>query len=465
MRIPTAGLLLATSTVAHALLVRHPTQEPHAWLQPRRRASVAFPAVVAPRKELKVPARHVVRLSTMKDDSESPVQPQSPSTLRRIANILGWFIEVPTEEPWAGECEYRILHPLNTDFSLLLSDLSLTHLSPLDWADPRIHSFGNMGGWGAVHAGIAPFFTWVLDMAAYEGSNLRERAAADLSLLRGERELPTRRIADLGCGTGPTARAMAAAFPGAEVIVGVDTSVEMLGVAKVLSAEQQASAEAKAEAATTSVSVGASRAPHLRLSAAGDVGDGMFFDIGDADNYWTGSSRRDDNKHNNNKNNWHQRDENSESIRYILANAEDTGLEKGSFDVVCAAFLLHEAPAKGRTAIIAEARRLLAPGGTFLVLDIARGYEPSPVMKSGEPYIEGYLKHIEADITGAGFAEVSCVQPVQGRAEQWFAHEALRKATTSSTTTNAEAAGKLTKAVSPSKVIDKDQGPTASTEN
>ena len=102
---------------------------------------------------------------------------------------------------------------------------------------------------------------------------LRERAAADLSLLRGERELPTRRIADLGCGTGPTARAMAAAFPGAEVIVGVDTSVEMLGVAKVLSAEQQASAEAKAEAATTSVSVGASRAPHLRLSAAGDVGD------------------------------------------------------------------------------------------------------------------------------------------------------------------------------------------------
>ena len=47
-----------------------------------------------------------------------------------------------------------------------------------------------------------------------------------------------------------------------------------------------------------------------------------------------------------------------------------------------------------------EARRLLAPGGTFLVLDIARGYEPSPVMKSGEPYIEGYLKHI-----GVGWAK------------------------------------------------------------
>ena len=48
-------------------------------------------------------------------------------------------------------------------------------------------------------------------------------------------------------------------------------------------------------------------------------------------------------------------------------------------------FVLHEAPRAGRRAILAEARRLPAPGGALLILDLARGYAPSRQMLSGEP--------------------------------------------------------------------------------
>jgi len=108
-----------------------------------------------------------------------------------------------------------------------------------------------------------------------------------------------------------------------------------------------------------------------------------------------------------------------DAIEFVNGNAEYTGLRSHDFDVVSVMFLLHEAPQSGRKSILAEAKRLLKPGGTLVICDIAREYSPSATMKSGEPYIDGYLANVENDIRSAGFKSVAVSQPIPGRAEMW----------------------------------------------
>jgi hypothetical protein len=43
------------------------------------------------------------------------------------------------------------------------------------WFDDRIHVFGNHGFWGAVHAAVAPLSTHLIDVAAYNGVDIRQR--------------------------------------------------------------------------------------------------------------------------------------------------------------------------------------------------------------------------------------------------------------------------------------------------
>lgn len=90
-------------------------------------------------------------------------------------------------------------------------------------------------------------------------------------------------------------------------------------------------------------------------------------------------------------------------------------------------FVLHEAPSQGRQALLQEARRLLAPDGELVLLDISPDYNPSPVMKSGEPYIEGYLANIKSDLDAAGFESVTFENPVPGRAGLWICKEPALK--------------------------------------
>jgi len=106
-------------------------------------------------------------------------------------------------------------------------------------------------------------------------------------------------------------------------------------------------------------------------------------------------------------------------IEIFQGHAEYTGLPSHEYDVVTVMFLLHEAPQVARKSILAEAKRLLRPGGSLMICDIAREYEPSATMKSGEPYIDGYLENVEDDIRSAGFSTVQVTQPIPGRAETW----------------------------------------------
>ena len=138
------------------------------------------------------------------------------------------------------------------------------------WFDKRIHTLGNHGFWGAVHAAMAPMSTKVIDMAAYDGIDIRkEVSCCDLPVVikfsdssmgylvsniclrvpnvihpqlsnelskmivgGNSNKMNNRsgfRIVDLCCGVGFSTRALRDAFPQPETtVIGVDTSPEMV---------------------------------------------------------------------------------------------------------------------------------------------------------------------------------------------------------------------------------------------
>jgi SAM-dependent methyltransferase len=103
------------------------------------------------------------------------------------------------------------------------------------WFDNRIHTFGNSGFFGGLHASVAPFATWLIDTKAYDGIDARKQVAHDL---RRRFVKTNARIADLCCGVGMSTRALASAFQDAEIVCGIDTSSEMIEMAKFISKYQ-----------------------------------------------------------------------------------------------------------------------------------------------------------------------------------------------------------------------------------
>lgn len=93
--------------------------------------------------------------------------------------------------------------------------------------DPRIHNFGNIGFGGKFHAMMARPITKVIDNAAYDGVNVRQKIVNNMT------DSPSI-ISDWCCGVGMSTDALAYRYPNA-TFTGVDTSPEMLEVAKKLS--------------------------------------------------------------------------------------------------------------------------------------------------------------------------------------------------------------------------------------
>ena len=88
--------------------------------------------------------------------------------------------------------------------------------------NPNIHSLGNTGFSGAVHAEFAPIFTKIIDIRAYNGRNIRQEI---IDKLENEGTKGTKgtknKILDLCCGVGiSTAQ------------YGIDTSPQMIKKAK-----------------------------------------------------------------------------------------------------------------------------------------------------------------------------------------------------------------------------------------
>lgn len=66
-------------------------------------------------------------------------------------------------------------------------------------------------------------------------------------------------------------------------------------------------------------------------------------------------------------------------VHFKRALAEDTGFADGEFDAVLAYILFHEVPEQLFTRIVAEALRVLRPGGTFTIVDAPNGQAfPAP---------------------------------------------------------------------------------------
>ncbi len=106
-----------------------------------------------------------------------------------------------------------------------------------------------------------------------------------------------------------------------------------------------------------------------------------------------------------------------QSITYAQRDATATGYDDDSFDLVTAFLLLHEVPDQVRAQIMAEAFRILRPGGTLMFLDIPpyralnpaeAWFESFDVRGNGERFWEEFLS---SDFPGLlrdiGFEEVS----------------------------------------------------------
>jgi 2-polyprenyl-3-methyl-5-hydroxy-6-metoxy-1,4-benzoquinol methylase len=113
-----------------------------------------------------------------------------------------------------------------------------------------------------------------------------------------------------------------------------------------------------------------------------------------------------------------QRRANAKGLGWHLfqAAAEDTGLDGGQFDCVTSYAVFHECPVPVQQALLAEAHRLLEPGGYAVMSDIQAYHVQTPYERwkadywnqvhGGDPYWRGYATTDQAALArAAGFAE------------------------------------------------------------
>lgn len=187
----------------------------------------------------------------------------------------------------------------------------------------------------------------------------------------------TPRVLDMCCGVGISTRALQDAFPDSELVVGVDTSSEMINM-------------------------------------AGFLTNNVGF-IRSILRYITNTTKKQPNV-----SLTHKRRKFAKRAKFTIGNAERTNFPSKTFDLVTVMYAFHEAPMAGREKMLREAYRVLQPGGTLAVVDISTDYTPSPTMLSGEPYVLEYQKNIHRQIRSLkGFSDVRYNHVVQDHVGMW----------------------------------------------
>lgn len=251
------------------------------------------------------------------------------------------------------------------------------------WFDDRIHTLGNVGFLGALHAAIAPISTKLIDHLAYEGVDIRQQVAEELYGIVGKTKA---RVLDLCCGVGISTRALSNAFHDAETVMGLDTSAEMVAMADFLTRHLGVVKPFMSRVVATKLSTGYSviKEQGNKIKKAAQS---RFPRVG---------------------------------ARFAQANAENTHLPDQSFDLVTVMYAFHEAPEQGRERILEEARRLLQPDGMLAIVDISTEYTPSETMIKGEPYVVEYQLNINRQLESLkGFASAEYKTLVAGHVGMW----------------------------------------------
>jgi len=256
------------------------------------------------------------------------------------------------------------------------------------WFNNKIHTFGNTGFWGGLHAFVAPVATKIIDTIAYDGKSARELIAERLC---NKVSVQNPRILDLCCGVGISTRALEKAFGSkAEVLIGLDTSPEMIAMARAITSHRQGmfSFQDNFKSALmplASVVHDAKVKAKSMINKAGNTVKGV-----------------------------------STCTSYVMGNAQRTIFPGQTFDLVTIMYAFHEAPKYGRYLMLREARRLLSKGGKLVVVDICPTYSPSPTMLAGEPYVLEYKESIQEQMRSLqGFDDLDFQSVVQGHVVMW----------------------------------------------
>jgi len=196
-------------------------------------------------------------------------------------------------------------------------------------------------------------------LAGQRHRDLHDRLAAEIQAV-----CTPRTLLDMGCGFGKSTRPIAEAFPEAR-IVGIDLSAPCVKLAAHL---QQQGQQQVQQQAVQQQAVPESQSP---------------------------------------------------LIEYRQADARVSGMEGGSVDVVTSTMLLHELPPKEIEATLAEAARVLAPGGWMVHLDFLPQVQPrgdafgqfihyGHGRRNNEPFMEPLARmDLEACLRRQGFTDIA----------------------------------------------------------
>ncbi len=300
--------------------------------------------------------RHTVgnRLATQVVNGLLSVQPLANLAKKQARSLIIKRAEA-IGVAWRQDVKQLRARETNQDFApqweTELADLQNPTVTYPEYYLTSFHAYaeGNMGWQPAMEVEVAAYSVHAKIFAETGRAGDAQLRRSYHQILQAQLPQPPQNIVDVGCSVGMSTFALQAAYPQAQ-ITGIDLSPYFLTVANYRSTNQ----------------------PHNKSPKTPQ----------------------------------------SQSINWVHAAAENTGLPAASADLVSLFLICHELPQAATLQIFQEARRLLKPGGHLAIMDMnpaSEIYGQMPpyiltLLKSTEPYLDQYFNlEIGQTLQKAGF--------------------------------------------------------------